>query len=389
MADYVYPANDLDRRQNLLNLLGTHWSSVYEGRSLVSDYVFARGQLELSNYYSLLELVATLSRHTAPVFNRRLWYFLRLRESQQNSAGARFGEGYTFESGIRYQVPPARSEYAFPLPDNSLTEIPVILNRIAGTSRTWLPGTDYRVDRETREIIFRENPFDDPYTGLVELYEDGNLVDREAGLWVYQGGFDEAVIHTHYGFIVGLQLPSSLAYRDLVNAFLDALAVGTSALTTNLAISAITGVPVVRENRETVELVSRDSRSLLICTNKHCYRYRPADIPLVAEGDDVTIGQFLTQAVRVDEFNRGQIPAGLRGLATGQEVLGDGFSGDLLWVNEELPVTVSYPEGRTRLEWPLAGFPTDHDLFWDEVHRRGLASGETLPQLLDTRRRTP
>lgn len=389
MADYVYPANDLDRRQNLLNLLGTHWSSVYEGRSLVSDYIFARGQLELSNYYSLLELVATLSRHTAPVFNRRLWYFLRLRESQQNSAGARFGEGYTFESGIRYQVPPARPQYTFPLPDNALVEIPLILNRIAGTSRTWLPGTDYRVDRETREITFRENPFDDPYTGLVELYENGNLVDREAGLWVYQGGFDEEVVYTHYGFIVGLQLPSSLAYRDLVNAFLDALAVGTSALATNLAISAITGVPVVRENLETVELVSRDSRSLLICTNKHCYRYRPADIPLVAEGDDVTIGQFLTQAVRVDEFNRGQIPAGLRGLATGQEVLGDGFSGDLLWVNEELPVTVSYPEGRTRLEWPLAGFPTDHDLFWDEVHRRGLASGETLPQLLDTRRRTP
>ena len=74
MASFTYPANDLDRRQNLLALLGSHWTNVYQGNVLLESYLFARAQEEVQAYLDLMETVAAVSRLSVPVFHRDNWY---------------------------------------------------------------------------------------------------------------------------------------------------------------------------------------------------------------------------------------------------------------------------------------------------------------------------
>jgi len=386
VANYTYPSNDLEQRQNLLALLGSFWSAVYQGRDVVASHVFARGQQELQNYLDLLEAVASLARTTVPVFHRENWYLLTLRESELNHEPARFNGEYVFGDTTKYGLAPVTSQqlFTFPVPV-SLMESPVVFNRITDPSLTLVENVDFALDVDLARITFNENPFDNSLVPVADIYENGSVVDREAGLWVYGGGFERNHVYTHFGFMLDLRLASSEVYRDMVNAILDAFARGTAATQVNMAISAITGVPVVKEAEETVELVQADHNNLVICTDRHCYKFGRGDTANVAAGDKVAAGQFLTNAIRIDELNRGVSPSGLYALTTGPETLGAGFSGDLSWMNEQVDVAVEESLGRVKISWPLGGFPTDVDLFWDEVHSRGVADGTTLAQLLDLR----
>jgi hypothetical protein len=386
MATYTYPSNDLEQRRNLIALLGSFWSSVYGGRDVVESHVFARGQQEIQNYLDLLETVAAVARTTVPVFHRENWHLLTLKESELNSSPARFGEGFQFGDAIKYGTAPSRPLFHFPV-DSTFKEAPVIFNRITDPSLTLTENIEFELNTTNNEIVFNENPFDNPLVAIADIYTDGVVTDREAGLWVYQGGFDRDHIYTHFGFILNLKLVSSEDYRNIVNAVLDAFAQGTAALQVNLALSAMTGVPTVRNNQETVELIQLDHNNLVICTDLECYTFAAGDTANVAVGDNVSLGQFMTNAIRVDEINRGVVPSGLYALSTGPETLGPGMAGDLSWINELVDVTVQQnQQGRTKVSWPLGGFPTDFDYFWDEVHRRGVEDGTTLAQLIDIRR---
>ncbi len=82
---YVYPAQDLDRPDQLSSLLGSFWSGVYEGKTFVQQFAYVRAQLEQQSGQNLQEAIATLSRFQLPVYHTDLWYQLVLRESQLNA----------------------------------------------------------------------------------------------------------------------------------------------------------------------------------------------------------------------------------------------------------------------------------------------------------------
>ena len=67
MAKFTYPSGDLDRRENLVALLGTHWNNVYRGNGVTESFLFARAQEEIQSYLDLIEAVATISRLTVPI----------------------------------------------------------------------------------------------------------------------------------------------------------------------------------------------------------------------------------------------------------------------------------------------------------------------------------
>jgi hypothetical protein len=220
-----------------------------------------------------------------------------------------------------------------------------------------------------------------------ELVQNGTVVDREAGLWAYGGEWDWGTTYKQFGYALGLSRASSAEYRDLVNAVFDALVQGPTAASIEAAFSAICGIPLAAGD-EVVEEVWRDAAHLWVSTDKTTYKFAAAAVPQVTPGQLLEAGQPLVRGLRFISLNRGHpaVTAGLRALVLGRGVLAAGFYQELMFEDTEVPLDVTYDRaGRAKLSWELAGFPGDVAAFFDDLHAAGVAAGETLAHLLDTR----
>ena len=150
--------------------------------------------------------------------------------------------------------------------------------------------------------------------------------------------------------------------------------------------SAITGIALVREATEQVETISVDSRSQLVITDRHVYKFPVGSNVIVSVGQQLTAGSPLVDTLLFYEFNRGQVSSDLTGLVFGRGILSNDFWGDLVFENKDVPLEVSTDAGgRTKVQFEIGGFPGDVEAFWDIVHTRGLTAGKTLANLLDLR----
>lgn len=403
MSEFCYPAGDHDRPRNLLGLLGTFWTNTYTGRDQVQSYVGALAQLSAQTHLDLLELVASMSRYEVPLFHRDNWYLLTLKQSERNGAKTslyRYGDaGIQYGGPLHYDVPAVRELHTFPLP-TKLANVGLIMNRITEPSVTLTQSLDYLVDIERDAIVFRSNPFDNPLIATRPVYENGEIIDYEAALWLFRGEFDFEHIYRQFGYILGLKLQSSKGYRDLLNAIFDAIVGGTAQAQISRAFAAITGIPLVMETQETVEHITLDGGGRLVITDQHVYRFQADATMLVEVGDVVTAGDPLTDALEIIELNRGQVPSSVEALALGEGLLASCFYGDLVFENREVPLEVEedHVSGYTYVKFGLGGFPLDVERFFDDLHARGIelataeidtCAGETrvgtLAHVLDTR----
>ena len=386
---FTFPRSDLDGAPQLLALLGSFWSDVYAGRAQLETYCAGIGQLAMQAADDLNEAFACLSRDTVPVLHTTPWQVVYALQSQAESVGdpARYGGGLFYDGSDDYGGTVALTGYPVAAP--GLADVSLIFNRLTGPSASLVKGLDYLVttapDGSTR-LLFRNDPFADPRWATRILYDaSGNPIDAELALWLFRPSFDRALVYRHFGYVLGLPLPSSEGSKQLVGALFDAAVLGTSASRIDDALAALTGVPFAAGD-ETVLAAAQDDRGLLVLTDQSAYRLPAASTPLVAAGDVLAAGQPLCDAWQVFELNQGVLPLRLTAIAAGRGLLGDGYEGDITFVNAATPLVVTTdPVGKTRAEFALAGFPADLSRFWDTVHARGLVSGITLARLLDVR----
>lgn len=387
MSDpYVYPQGVYDTASNLLGAMGTFWSQVYAHRDQVESFVLGKALVESQTQLDTMELIASLSRFTVPIYHRDNWYALTLRESERNDAQTALlkydAAGLTYDATRRYDVPENRTAHAFPAPPD-LADVRMIFNRFTSPSIGWTSGADFVLDGNA--LVLRINPFTDDRVTKRPVYRDGVIVDQECVLWLFRGAFDYQTVYRQFGYILGTRLKSSAGYRDLMNTVLDAIIGGTTRKQIVAAFSAITGIPTVREDEETVEDIARDHTYRLIITDKHVYRFEASAMPTVAVGDVVHAGDTLVDALQFFEFNRGITPAELKGLAIGRGLLASCFLGDLVFANQEVPLEVitNDPSGCTKLQFSLGGIPTDVAKFFDELHQRGVAAAAPVDACYD------
>lgn len=375
---YKFPQTVYDQPRNLLSALGSFWSSIYDRRDQVLSYAAGKCSVESQAMLDVLELIASMSRYTVPIFHTDQWYELRLRESQRNDAATsllRYDGATNFGEGHAYDVPVDSGFHSFPLPSR-LSEAPVIVNRFAAPSLTWLSGIDYLVDVERQALVFHANPFTDNRVIKQPVYEDGLIVDREALLWIFRGQYDLSHVYEQFAYAINLRMKSSKGYRDLMNAVFDAIVGGTAVRQIETAFSALTGIPLAQEPTETVKFIHRDNNSRLVITDQHTYKFDLEALPIVEVGDEVRAGQPLVDALRFYEFNRGQVDATLQGLAMGRGFLANCYYGDLIFENKDVPLEVitDDPSGYTKLKFPLGGFPADVERFFEALHANGVSA---------------
>jgi hypothetical protein len=381
---YTWPATELDSADALLGLMGSFWAETYQGNDLVASLLQARARLAEQTYLDFLDLVAAMSRFSVPVFHKRNWTLLTLRQSQMNMADAnlaRFDGTYKFDGTIQFDVPLPTPYYVWPL-DQNFVGANVVLSSIINSETTWLNGQDFFI--QNGSIWFRRNPFN--ALGVVNeaIYEDGVVVDWQCAVWLYRGEYDWQTTYKQFGYAVDILAKSGVNYRDLINAFYDAIVNGSTELSIKQAFAAICDVPVAK-GAEVVESVTQDSRSLWVVTDQNVYPFLPGSTPVVGAGDSVQAGDPLVDTVQFFEFGRGQVPDEIQALAVGKGFLGTGFYQDLVFENKEVPLVVDATGEYTRVSFELGGMPSDVDEFWDQVHAKGVAADETLAMLMDQR----
>lgn len=430
--EYVYPGSDFDRSKILISLLGTFWARTYTGIDQIHSYVDATAATVAQTQRNLLELAAAMSRYEVPLFHEELLIPIILRRSELNSALTnterfdvdrnRFNDDFI---SLAFDQAAASELYSFPLP-KKLRGVSQIFNKITFPTVAMAENVDYTIDIGRNALVFIADPFSNPAV-MKRAVQVNGLPDEEIVLWGFAGKFDYEYVFNQFAYALGIKLKTSQNYKDLVNAIFSSLiAGGMSGSNLDLALAAITGMPVVMEPVETVEVVEYDSAGLLIVTDKNVYKFQEAAIPLVVVGQRVTAGMQLIRGFEISEFFFGNsnIPADegvvdrpdivalltnnayetiaaenddeiilnadklcqprktLTALALDNGFLSTCFYGDLVFENKIVPLVVdtNHPSGYTFVKFDLGGFPADVERFFDELHMRGVDAAETVKE---------
>lgn len=388
-----FPANDLDRAERFRRVMGGFWTGVFQAQDQVDALLDGLRALHQQDQLLLQDLVDTLSRYTTPLLETRTWVPFTIQESRRNggSAGmARFGDGYVFGP-----QPDTGEELQHGMPRNVRTSgwevgpayqsIAAIQDRVALPQQVLLPGIDFLLDTERSAVIFDVNPFTQPHWVIEPVFAAGTVIDRQITLWFYRAGFDVQALSRRWGAAFGIEGASTAGYKRLLNAVVDALIGGNTRQTLDEFLAAMLDVPVTNSTQQVQSIVT-DQHSPVVITDTAVYRVPEAAEITVAEGQTIPAGTFLTDGLQLGSFSRGLVPDWLNCLSLDRDLLRCDAD-QLIFSNEETPLIVELDDAtqRTKVSWALGGNPLDVREFFNSLHRRGIASGKTMAQYLDTR----
>lgn len=372
--------SQLDDRDQLLRLVGGFWSGTYEGQNLLSEALLSRSNLTKQTFERLQEAIDCRSRVDVPLYRKEYWRQLVLKKSVVDSFPNLYGEDISYGDGSIYGKRSASLPFVYPI-DAELDDCRLITNRLTYSSVNLVSGLDFVVDKKYKILRFKQNPFNNPGFST-QTTEDG---DVELTMWLYRPSIDREYVYQHFGYVVNLWAETSQSYKNLVNNVYDCLVDGTSVGKTLDAITAITGIPLAKGN-ETVKEIYKDKTHNLVITDKNVYALSLQANILVEEGDYLSQDQTICDGLEYHEFNRGEVPESIDGVSLLKDMLPGNYIGEIGFNNQTQNLIVeSDLNGKTKVSFALGGHPFDVDNFWNDVHDRGLASGTTLADLLDTR----
>lgn len=381
-----YPRDILDTPETLLGLLGSFWTS-YDGQDVATSLLGALTALERQTSRDEDRLLAAVSRKTVPVTDKRVGLVWTIRESDTNKgyAGRRFGEtGLVFDGDgpVVFGKTGGKATYAWPLPAD-VTTAAFVANRITHASRTMIRDIDFVID--SGHVVFRDDPFTSADFPVGHVLEGGESVDREILLWLGETEHADHLVSRQFGYALGLDRPSSRRYRDLINALLDAVNGGTTALTVRRVWAAAAGLPLVASDGETVEDVDVNGIFITVITSRQVYALPPGAKPTVKIGQVLHAGDTLDDSLEFFELGDGRVPDAefLPALCLGEGFVSAGLFGELVFRNEETPLRAwREADGRTKVSFALGGWPADVEKFFDDAHDRGDVS---IAEALDVR----
>jgi len=348
----MYPSNQFDNVSTLMPIIGSFWSDTYGGFKFNIDYLRGACLQEQQNINDLQECQDTIGRITCPVAHVDDWYKLVLCQDD------------------------TEADNVFPLPKDVL-DIPALTDAILFPNTVLTRDIDYTVDPVAHKITFAVNPFNNPNL---------NPQSRQLTLWGMKVQRDRQYVFNHIGSVAGISGPSTQTYKNLANAYLDAISSATAWIDVINLISAMADIAVTRVNGEVVEEIFTDTSNLVIVTDQNVYKFVPTATAAVAIGDELMAGDPLTTGIVIHQPNRGEIPTWLTSLSIPANFFLDNLTGPLVWNNANTPLIVTENvSGFTKVEWALGGAPADITQFFNDLHARGVANGNTLANYMDMR----
>lgn len=378
----AYSGDAYQHGENLLRALGSFWHTIFGDANVLAAYFQGRTQEAAQAYRGYLEAVANLSRYEVQPFHRDNWHYLTFLESEITSDMPMYGGNLSYGEGYQYGVRYSTSRYSAALPDR-LQGAALAFDRILDPGLTWTAGVDFKVDPASGMIYFKENPFELGIKAFDTF--DGEVSDREGGLWLYAAQFDQQYIWKNFGYALGVYMPTSDYYRDFIAAFGDAYPFGPSLKIVHRILTALTGAPLAREERETVVDIQRASDHLLIVTDRHSYRAPASSTSLVSTGQIIVGGTPLTDAVEVLELD-GKTPidpATIPALALGPDLISGPYRSEIVFENTDSNwYYAGTLAGTDLVQFEVGGDQTDVAEFWSRVHSSCAEAGKSLGEYL-------
>jgi hypothetical protein len=383
----------MSRGEKLLNMLGNFWSNLYGGWNQLASVIHAKNQVELQAYQDLLEAIQCLSRIEIPLYHKKYWSLLTIKQSEQQPGkllkygdDAQFGNNQN-NNGVIYKfgVSPYRT-YDW-LIDSRLAKCFTITDQITKPNVIFTYNNDYILEDGT--IRFRDNPFSNNSISKKPIFDEtGSVVDYEIHLWLFMAEYDLEYLYEQFGYALDVYLSSSENYKKILNSIWDSVIVGESLENLEVFLSALTDTPLIISNTETVTDIYATSVDRLIVTDKSLYRV-PLDATLIVSvGDILKKGNRITDAFTIHRpYGINITESDIQAVSVGKGLLIGNFTSDLSFLNKtvDLDVTIDSND-RTRVEFEIGGLYSDIKLFWDTVHSNGTAEDAiSLAQLLDSR----
>lgn len=376
---YSFPADDLDRDDGLLVLLGSFWSDTFEARDQLQSFLRGTAMLAKQTRQQMTEAIDSVSRQRSPVNATRLWAPVLLSEGDRQTTEL---TGETYDGKKRYgqslRYGDTRELFRFRLPEEARA-LPLLCNRTQDTTLLLVESQDYICDYVNHAITFFADPF---LTGSVARRD--TATGAELLLWAFRGQYDEDLVYTHIGYPLRLPVTSTANTKQLANSVWDGIGRGGTLQRVRQLLNAVADVPTV-VGRETVVDVCHDATSLLVITDRAAYRHAATCLPLVSADDVVDSGSELVDAVRIFEFGAGTVDSSIRALSLPVGFLPPGFYDSLTFRNTTVPLVVDTTDVFTRVSFEIGGWPFDVERFWDMVHEQGVRNGMTLAHLWDER----
>lgn len=386
------PTRELADSSVLLQLLGSHWSSTYQGKDTVAAILRANGRLAQQTEHDMHETLDSLAFDTIPTWHREIMRPLILKETELNTEMrgmllwddaeqlATFDDSRNF--AFDRQVD--RAVYSFPI-DRGIHSLACITDGTndCRVSLTW--QLDFLLDSTRRAITFYENPFSNPRLTPSITFDNHGQIVRTLELWMWAVDIDRRHIYTQFGHLVAEEFPSSDRYRQFVSAAMLALKLGTGRVHIEQIVEAATGVQLAKSDETVEQLLTLGDRKIAV-TDKMVYQYKSSANWLVSVGDELKGGDPLVDAVRFTPAKSVYIPTDYLGFCLGQGMLNPAaVRGDLFFYNKEVPLQRVRRYGRVFAEFELGGNTADVAAFWNYTHGPQSAYAGSLANLLDTR----
>ena len=281
--------SDFENFHVLHKALGDYWYSYFSGSEQVGTYVNAVVELQKQVEQTMKELERSLSRKEIDIFRTYRNYPLKFKLSEFNKWSEvypKYDGKYYYNSSLTYSTP-IYKENRVKIP-SKVVSIGKITNKIDEPD---LETIDFSLEEGYLTLPF--NPFEENF--VVNELSDG---DKEVVLWLRDVKLDFDDLYIQFGYALGIKLPSSERYKEIINAYTDCLVNGGSKENVLKFIKAVTG----------------------------------AD---------------------------GELTNDVLGIVLPEGFLGNCFSGGITLLNQDLEVEISTQEGFTRLDLPIRGSNTD------------------------------
>lgn len=352
--------NEFLDSEAIFRTLGDFWYSHYDNKDQVRSLIYALVELQKQIVEDTDCFEKSINRHTIKPFRKVLWYPVHILESEFIENAKRYvnyGETSIVGDGVTYGVV-THKKFTVIIPDE-IVEIGSVHDKIFEPELT----IEKPIIKE-HKIEIDINPFELESIYIETIYnEQGEAVDREAVLWLADMLVDKEDLYNLFGYVLGIKLASSDRYKALINALFNALINGPSKAALAECMSAITGIPVVKEGKEQV-LKIEDNK---VITDKNEYIFSVNDTILVSVGDVLSRGDTLTQGLIITDS-----PDEIKGLQLVPAMTYLGMIDNLYVPNEDVLLTIDDASDKTLMNFPVYGSASDVALFNNVVWKQGL-----------------
>jgi hypothetical protein len=259
----------------VLGLLGNLWAQNYVEKAACLTTTEVNLDLLAQTKVDLQEVVDCVDRHTVPLYHCELWVPLVFNENDLTAS-------------------------SLPVPEG-LQEVPLLVNRVTAPSRVWHSGLDYVL--APPRVTFTRNLWEDEPL-LPSLGDSGA---RSVTLWGYAAKFDREYLYKCFGYLLGVEMPTSQRYKDILNAIYDGMSTGVTFGVFETLVNVLLGVPTVLSDGEVVEGLKFDRYGAFVATDRNIYRVPEDATGVVTEGQRLKRGKPLYSAVKIRVDNNSVI----------------------------------------------------------------------------------